>query len=82
METLGFAQTIFPTSKLIRQDEAVPSNLLWHTCGKLQNLNLEGNAAMKVVSTRLVGKLVMSHFDFSVFDVNWLIGTLRKGIPS
>ena len=53
--------------QILYQDEAVLSNLQWHTggkfavahmCGKLQNLKLEGNAAMKVASTRLVGKLV------------------------
>ena len=43
---------------ILYQDEAVPLNLLSHTCGKLQNLKLEGNAAIKIVSTRLVGKLV------------------------
>ena len=51
-------------------------------CGKLQNLELEGNAALKIVRTRLVEKLMMIHFGFRVFDVNWLVGTLRKGIQS
>ena len=32
--------------------------MLWHMCSKLQNLKMEGNATMKVVSTRLVRKLV------------------------
>ena len=51
-------------------------------CGKLQNLKLEGNAAIKIASTGLVGKSWMIHFGFRVFDVNWLVGTLRKGIQS
>ena len=44
--------------QVLYQDEAVPSNFLRHTYGKLQNLKLEGNAAMKIERTRLVGKLV------------------------
>ena len=40
-------------------------------------------AAMKIGNTRLVGKLIVIHFGFRVFDVNWLVvGTLRKGIQS
>ena len=69
-ETLGFAKSIFPISEPIRQectsdldqDEAVPSNWLTHKCGKLQSLKLDGNAAMKIASTRLVGKLVDDPF--------------------
>ena len=35
------------------QDEAFPSNLVW----QITEYELEGNAAMKIASTRLVGKL-------------------------
>ena len=66
METLGFYRTFFkflnPSERMsfqiLYQDKAVSSNLLWHMCGKLQNLKLDGNAAMKIASTRLVGKLI------------------------
>ena len=41
------------------QDEAVPSNLLWHAhVWQITEPELEGIAAMTVVSTRQVGKLV------------------------
>ena len=67
--------------QILYQNEAVPSNLLWHImCDKLQNLKLEGNAAMIIAST--VGWLessLMTDFGFRVFDVNWLVGTLRNG---
>ena len=33
---------------------------------------------MKIVSTRLVGKLIDDLLSFRVFDVNWLVGTLRR----
>ncbi len=61
--------------QILYQNEAVPSNLQWLTCGKLQNLKLEDNATMKVASTRLVGALVelMIHFGFRLFSVNWLV---------
>ena len=70
--------------QILYQNKAVPSYLLWHTYGKLLNLNLEVNAAIKLGSTKLVGKLssLMIHFGFRVFDVNWLEGTLRKAIQS
>ena len=41
---------------ILYQDEAVPSNFLWPMCDKLQNLKLEGNAVIKIASTRLDGK--------------------------
>ena len=41
----------------ILYQDIVFSNLLWHTCVKLQNLKMKGNAAMKIASTILVGKL-------------------------
>ena len=62
-----FCTEHFPISKPIRtrmsfqilhEDEAVPSYLLRHMCGKLQHLELQGNAVMLIASTRLVGKLV------------------------
>ena len=38
---------------------------------------------MKIAITKLVGKLVLLfHFGFRIFDVNWRVGTLRKGIQS
>ena len=55
--------------QILYQDEAVPSNLLWHTCGKLLNLKLDDNAAMKIA--RLVREHIDVHFSFRVFDVNW-----------
>ena len=63
-ETPGFAQSIFPISKPIRQecfqilyqDEALPSNLLRHMCGKLQSLKLEGNASMKMAECQACWK--------------------------
>ena len=68
--------------QILHEDEAVPSYLLRHMCGKLQNLELQGNAVMLIASTRLVGKLVDDPLWFRIFDVNWLVGTLRKGIQS
>ena len=44
--------------QILYQDEVVPSNLLRHMCGKLKNLKLEGNAAMKIACTKLFGILV------------------------
>ena len=58
--------------QILYRNEAVPSNLLWHTCCRLPKLKLEGNAATKIVRTRMAVKLV---------DV-WLEGTLRMGIQS
>ena len=43
--------------QILYEGKAEPSDFLWHTCGKLQNLKLEGNA-IKIGSTRLVGMLV------------------------
>ena len=44
------------------------------------NLKLEGNAAMKVVSAKLVEGSLMIHYGLRVSDANWLVGTLRKGM--
>ena len=54
--------------QILNQDGVFPSNLLWHTCGKLQNMKLEGNLSMKIASTRLVGKLVVDSLGFRVFS--------------
>ena len=44
--------------QILYEDEADPSNLLWHTiCDKVQIMKLEGNGSHEN-STRLVGKLV------------------------
>ena len=43
---------------ILYKDEAVATNLQWHMCEKLQDLKLDGNAAMKIPCTRLVGKVV------------------------
>ena len=67
---------------LSHQDDAVPSNLLQHMCGKLRKLKLEDIAAIRIVRTRLVGKLAHVYFSFGVFYVNWLVETLRKDIQS
>ena len=60
--------------QIMYQDVAVPSNLLWNLCGKLQNLKLEGNAAIKITSASL-----LIHFGLGYLMLIGL-GTLKKGI--
>ena len=67
---------------MLYQDKAVPSSLLWHKCGKLKNLKLEGNETMKLRVPGCLESSLMIHFGFRVLDVNWLVGALRKGIQS
>ena len=73
METSGFAQSNFShfqthrrrmSFQILHQDEAVPSNLLWHTFGKLQNLKLVGNASMKIAEVPGWLESLMIHFSF------------------
>ena len=45
-------------------------------------MKLGCNADVKIARTRLVESSLMIHFGFRIFDVNWLAGTLRKGIQS
>ena len=49
----------------------VRSNLVWHTCGKLQNLKLEGDASLKIVTPGWLETSLMIHFGFQVFNVNY-----------
>ena len=46
-------------------------------------MKLESNAPMQMASTRLLESSLMIHiFGFTVFNVNRLVDTLRKGIQS
>ena len=49
---------------------------------KITESEIGGNGAMKIASPRLFESLLMMHFSFRVFDVNWLAETLRKSIQS
>ena len=87
-ETLGSAQSIFPISKSIRQEWAFRSYIKMkqslQICGstRVANYRIWNWKVMQAWKLGVPGWLESSLMIHLGFVVNWLVGTLRKGIRS